>query len=452
MKRYTLFIFLFLSAYSFAQPSKVVNKIVAQVGDNIILLSDIESQLLQAEQSQVKVTKTMECGILEQLMVQELLINQAMLDSLVIKDETVDYEMENRLRILESKMGGRDKLEAYYGKSVTQIKEEFRAKIKQRLLAQEMESKIVSEVSVTPKEVAAYFNSLPKDSIPYINMKLSFQQIVQYPVITKEDKKRAYDQLAEIRGLILNKGKNFETMARIHSQDPVSASQGGKISATKGMMVPQFEETLFKLKVGEVSEIVETTYGYHIIKLISRKGNDYTVSHILIMPEFNAQSSSIATTKIDSCFAMLKENRITWDEAVLRFSNDELTKQNRGMITNPISGDPLWDMEDLNEVDQQIYLLTDALDKGDITQPSMYIDIYERKQGVRIVRLAERFPAHQANLNDDYALIKLAAENDKKQKTIDSWVESKIGNAYVRIDPSYESCDFRNNWIKTNDK
>jgi peptidyl-prolyl cis-trans isomerase SurA len=170
------------------------------------------------------------------------------------------------------------------------------------------------------------------------------------------------------------------------------------------------------------------------------------------MPEFNAESSSIATTKIDSCYAMLKENRITWDEAVLRFSNDDLTKQNRGMITNPISGDPLWDMEDLNEVDQQIYLLTDALNKGDVTQPSMYIDIYERKQGVRIVRLAERFPAHLANLNDDYALIKLAAENDKKQKTIDSWVDSKIGNAYVRIDKSYESCDFRNNWIKTNDK
>lgn len=189
MKGYTLLIWIFLSTYSFAQPSKVVNKIVAQVGDNIILLSDIESQLLQAEQGQVKVTEAMECGILEQLMIQELLINQAMLDSLVIKDETVDYEMENRLRILESKMGGRDKLEAYYGKSVTQIKEEFRAKIKERLLAQEMESKIVSEITVTPKEVAAYFNSLPKDSIPYINMKLSFQQIVQYPVITKEDKK-----------------------------------------------------------------------------------------------------------------------------------------------------------------------------------------------------------------------------------------------------------------------
>ena len=446
----SLFVCLFLCSLAYAQPKKVVNKIVAQVGDNIILLSDIESQLLQAEQSDVKVNKAMECGILEQLMIEELLINQAMLDSLVIKDETVDYEMENRLRILESKMGGRDKLEAYYGKSVTQIKEEFRAKIKQRLLAQEMQSKIVADVSVTPKEVAEYYHSLPKDSIPYINMKLSFQQIVQYPVITKEDKKRAYDQLAEIRNLILTKGKNFETMARIHSQDPGSAAQGGKISASKGMMVPQFEEALFRLKVNEVSEIVETVYGYHIIKLISRKGNDYTVSHILIMPEFNAQSSTIASSKIDSCYAMLKQNRITWDEAVLRFSNDELTKQNRGIITNPISGDPLWDMEDLNEVDQQIYLLTDALNKGDITQPSMYIDLYERKQGVRIVRLAERFPAHLANLEDDYALIKLAAENDKKQKTIDKWVNNKIGNAYIRIDESYQSCSFRNNWNTTN--
>ncbi|MFZ9612105.1 MAG: hypothetical protein ACO29Q_02390 [Crocinitomicaceae bacterium] len=193
---------LVFASITYAQPSKVVNKIVAQVGDNIILLSDIESQLLQAEQGQVTVTKATECTILEQLMIQELLINQAMLDSLVIKDETVDYEMENRLRILESKMGGRDKLEAYYGKSVTQIKEEFRSKIKQRLLAQEMEAKIVSDVTVTPKEVAAYYHSLPPDSIPYINMKLSFQQIVQYPEITKEDKKRAYDQLDEIRDMI----------------------------------------------------------------------------------------------------------------------------------------------------------------------------------------------------------------------------------------------------------
>jgi peptidyl-prolyl cis-trans isomerase SurA len=167
------------------------------------------------------------------------------------------------------------------------------------------------------------------------------------------------------------------------------------------------------------------------------------------MPEFNAASSNLASMKIDSCYAMLRENKITWDEAVLRFSNDELTKQNRGMITNPISGDPLWDMEDLNEVDQQIYLLTDALNKGDVTRPSMYVDLYERKQGVRIVRLAERFPAHKANLTDDYALIKLAAENDKKQKTIDNWVNNKIGNAYIRVDENYQSCELRNNWTNT---
>jgi len=449
MKVFSIVLTLLLANFSFAQPTKVVNKIVAQVGDNIILLSDIESQLLQMEQGQVAVSKASECSILEQLMIQELLINQAMLDSLVVKDETVDYEMENRLRILESKMGGRDKLEAYYGKSTTQIKEEFRAKIKERLLAQEMESKIVADISVTPKEVAAYYNSLPKDSIPYINMKLSFQQIVQYPVITKDDKLRAFNQLVEIRNMILNQGKNFETMARIHSMDPGSASLGGKITATKGMMVPQFEEALFKLKVGEVSEIVETAYGYHIIKLVSRKGNDYTVLHILIIPEFNAESSNIASMKIDSCYTMLKENKITWDEAVLRFSNDDLTKQNRGIISNPISGDHLWDMEDLNEVDQQIYLLTDALNKGDITKPSMYIDIYDHKQGVRIVRLADRFPAHLANLTDDYALIKLAAENDKKQKTMDKWVSNKIGNAYIRVDKDYESCDFRNNWTNS---
>jgi peptidyl-prolyl cis-trans isomerase SurA len=168
------------------------------------------------------------------------------------------------------------------------------------------------------------------------------------------------------------------------------------------------------------------------------------------MPEFSPEAINLSAMKMDTCYAMLKENKITWDNAVLRFSNDELTKQNRGVITNPITGEPTWDMDDLNEVDQQIYVLTDAMEKGDVSRPSLYVDIYERKQGVRIVRLMERYEQHVANLKDDYALIKRAAENDKRQKTITNWVNSKISNAYIRIDDDYRNCDFNSNWINTN--
>jgi peptidyl-prolyl cis-trans isomerase SurA len=428
-----------------AQP-EVVDKIAAQVGDNIILLSDLQSQKVQMLQGGVEITKETDCQLLEELMYQELLINQAKLDSIEISDQQVDAEMENRLRIIEEKFGSREKMEEFYGKTSSQIKEEFREIIKDRLLADEMERQITSSISVTPKEVQDFYATIPADSIPLINSQLSFQQIVVFPEITKEDKRLAYEKLGDIRKAILN-GKSFDTQARIHSMDPGSAPQGGKIEASRGMMVPQFESAVFSLEPGEISDIFESEYGYHIVKLNSRKGDDYICQHILIIAEFSGKQLELAALKMDSCFQLLKRNEITWEQAVVRFSNDERTKQNQGIITNPITGEQTWDMEDLSQVDQQIFLITDAMEKGDLSQPNLYYDIFDRKQGIRIVRLMERTQPHRANLKDDYSLIKLASENDKKQKTVNNWVKQKIGNAYIRIDESFVNCVFRNNWV-----
>ncbi|NBW59120.1 MAG: hypothetical protein EBR41_00895 [Crocinitomicaceae bacterium] len=447
MKGISIF-FLFSSSILFSQETGiVVDKIVAQIGNQIILMSDVESQKQQAIQSGLDPLKINACEILEQLMANELLLDQALLDSISVSDEQVDAEMENRLRLLEEKFGSREKLETFYGETTSKIKDKFRIQIRNKILTQEMERKLVQNISITPKDVSTFFKSIPKDSIPFINMKLSFQQIVYYPKITKDDKKRAYDILLEVRTAIVDNGKSFETQARINSDDPGSASKGGKIEASAGMMVPQFESTVFQLKVGEISEIIESPYGYHIIKLISRKGQDYTCLHILKIPEYSPEAIDDASNRMDTCHQLLKENKITWNDAVLRFSNDESTKQNQGIITNPITGDQTWDMEDLNQVDQQIYVLTEMMEKGDYTKPNLYIDIYERKQGFRIVRLSERYPPHIANLQDDYSLIKRATENDKKQKIIQNWIKSKIGNAYIRIDDEYKNCNFSNNWI-----
>lgn len=447
MKGISIF-FLFSSSILFSQETGiVVDKIVAQIGNQIILMSDVESQKQQAIQSGLDPLKINSCEILEQLMANELLLDQALLDSISVSDEQVDAEMENRLRLLEEKFGSREKLETFYGETTNIIKDKFRIQIRNKILTQEMERKLVQNISITPKDVSTFFKSIPKDSIPFINMKLSFQQIVYYPKITKEDKKRAYDILSEVRTAIVDNGKSFETQARINSDDPGSASKGGKIEASAGMMVPQFESTVFQLKVGEISEIIESPYGYHIIKLISRKGQDYTCLHILKIPEYSPEAIDDASNRMDTCYQLLKENKITWNDAVLRFSNDESTKQNHGIITNPITGDQTWDMEDLNQVDQQIYVLTEMMEKGDYTKPNLYIDIYERKQGFRIVRLMERYIPHIANLKDDYSLIKRAAENDKKQKIIQNWIKSKIGNSYIRIDDEYKNCNFSNNWI-----
>lgn len=445
VKSLILLFILTVAANSVAQ-NKVVDKIIAQVGDNIILLSDIENQKLQAVQAGVEVTPIMDCNLLEQIMFEELFVNQAKLDSIIISDEQVDSEMENRIRVIQSKMGSREKLEQFYGKSINDIKDEFRSLIKDKLLAQQMQLTITQDVNVTPKEVQTYFNALVADSIPFINMKLSFQQIVNYPQITKDDKLIAFKKISDIRTDIVANGKLFETQARINSDDFGSAQLGGKISGTKGMMVSQFESTIYKLKINEISEVIETEFGYHIIKLISRKGDDYICLHILKRPEFNNASLDKSAILMDSCYALLKENKITWDAAVVAFSNDVITKQNHGIISNPYTGEQSWSMEDLNEIDQQIYLLTDAMEKGDITTPNLYTDLFERKQGIRIVRLMARFPQHKANLNDDYALIKAAAENDKKQRALENWLKSKIGNAYLRIDEDFVNCNFRLDW------
>jgi peptidyl-prolyl cis-trans isomerase SurA len=446
MRLYFLLLFLCSIGLLDAQPI-VLDKIAAQIGDNIILLSDLKIQEMQAKEAKVEIDSAFDCRMLEELMIEQVLVNQAKLDSIIIADEQVDADMENRLRLIQQQMGGRQKLEEFYGMTYSEIKDKFRESIRSKMLADEMRNTITLGLSVTPKEVTSFFNALPVDSIPYINMQLGFQQIVIYPEITKEDKKTAYAKLAGLRNEIVVSGKSFESMARLYSMDPGSAPMGGKIAATKGMMVPQFESTVFKLKPNEISEIIETEFGYHIIKLLSRAGEDFVCLHILIRPEFSIQAVNRASQRMDSCYRMLKMNELTWEQAVARFSNDASTKQNKGIITNPKNASQMWDMSDLNEIDQQIYLLTDAMEEGDVTQPNLYMDFMTREQGIRIVRLMKRVPAHKANLNDDYALIKQAAESDKRTRILNKWVDSKLGNAYIRIDSEYLACPFQHQWI-----
>ena len=446
IKYFSLLIVLLFSANIKAQQTKTIDKIVAYIGDQIILKSDIENTKIQGLQDNNKVIN--DCEILDLLIMQKLLLNQAELDSVKISEAQVDAEMENRLRIIENQIGSKQKLEEFYGKTTTQIKIEMKQAIKNKLLSEEMQRSITSSIQVTPKDIEEYFTNLPKDSIPYINTKLSFQQIVIFPKITQEDKEITYKKLNEIRESIL-KGKSFESQARLHSQDPGSASQGGTISASRGMMVPQFEATVFNLKPGEISKIIETDYGYHIIQLVERKGDDYTCKHILMIPEFNRESLNSASIKIEECYNKLKENQITWNEAVKIYSNDNNTKNNYGIITNPITGEQTWSSEDLNQIDQQIYLLTSSLNKGELTKPTLYFDFYERKQAIRIVRLMDRLPQHIANLKDDYVLIQRATENNKRQAVLKKWVTSKISNNYIQIDSDYKDCTFMFPWKKS---
>lgn len=432
--------------HGFSQQDRVLlNGVVAQIGDNVILQSDLESQLAQAKQAGMTITPDFLCSVLEGVMYQNLLINQALLDSLVVTDQQVDAEMENRIRAIEQQIGSREKMEQFYGKTTSQIKEEFRDVIRQRMLADEMERSVTENVTVTPREVKDFFESLPVDSIPYINTQMTFQQIVMYPEVTKADKLRAKNELVDILKQA-REGKNFGTLARLYSDDKGSASKGGEISARRGMMVAPFEAAVFSLKEGEISDVFETEYGYHVVKLIERKGDTYKCAHVLKVPTYTTAALENAAYVMDTCYRKLKANEITWDEAVIRYSNDESTMQNRGIITNPYTGDQKWDAAQLSEIDQQIYLLTDRLSSGEITEPNLYEDMITRKEGVRIIRLTQRTEPHKANLKEDYPLIQSAAESMKHQKMIDEWVNKKMQQAYVKINSEYKECNFKYNW------
>jgi len=446
MKLIILISSLFITFFSFSQ-GQVIDKVIAQVGDNMILLSDIQSQRIQAIQSGEKDTANLDCILLEQLLYQNLLINQAKLDSVVITDAQVDGEMENRLRVIISQIGSREALEKFYGKSTSAIKDEFRPAIKNRLLAQEMERQITDGVTVSPKEIETFFKGLAKDSIPYINAKLRLQQIAIFPEVTEADKEKASKFLDGIRDKIVSGEKSFKSMAALYSEDPGSRAQGGQIVATRGQMVPQFEAAVFSLKPGEISKVIESDYGFHIIQLEERKGDDYSCRHILIIPTTSDEEFAKASAQIEECYAKLRKNEITWNDAVMQYSNDAATKWNQGNLSNPYTGDQFWDMENLNQIDPQIYILISGIKLGEISQPATYEEAAQHKVGVRILRLAEQTLPHAANLTDDYQLIQNAALNLKKQETIKEWVNNKIRNAYCRIDSEYSDCDYQYEWF-----
>lgn len=425
---------------------EVIDRVIAQVGDNIILHSDIEAQKMQAKNEQIDVDTLTECYMLEELLYQNLLLDQAKLDSIEISDGQVNAEMENRLRTIENQIGSREKLEAFYGKTYTQIKEEFREVIRDRMMSQEMERQITKDVTVTPRDVERFFKNIPEDSIPYVNEKIAIQQIVIYPKINQSSKNKVIEKLREWRKDILNGDRNFAAVATVHSEDQGSAKDGGKIEATRGMMVKPFEAAAFSLEVGEISDVVETQYGYHIIQLLDRKGDDYTIRHILKTPEVGRKELMDAAALMDECHARLKKKEITWEKAVKEYSEDEDTKQNNGNLSNPYTGDQYWDVQNINQIDPQIFGIINTLKDGQISEPSLYTDQQNKKQGVRLVRIKDRTKPHVANLKEDYNFIKKAAENEKKEEVIAKWVNGKVRKTYVKIDDNHKDCSFRYSW------
>jgi len=427
----------------------VIDKIIAQIGDEIIMLSDLQTSKLQLLQEGVNVSQTADCEILEELLFQKLLINQAKIDSVEVSDAEVNANMEQRIRYFEVQIGGRDALEKFYGKSIARIKADFFTIIKESMLADRMQAEITENLVVTPKEVAEFFNELPKDSIPYINSKISVAQIVLYPEVTDQDKQIAKTKIDKIRTDVVTDKIRFATAAVIYSDDPGSKIKDGDLGwQTKGTMVPEFEAAVFSLKVNEISPVFETKFGFHFLELLDRKGDNYHCRHILISTKANDKALDRAAIKTEQIYQDLLANKMTFEKAVDMYSMDEASKINFGKIVNPYTSDFYWDINNINEIDTKLYTIIKNLSVGKMSSPSLYEDLRERQRGFRIVKLINKTDPHLANLTDDYQLIQSACTESKKQEIISDWIDQRINGAFIKIESKYVDCKYKYNWIK----
>jgi len=424
-----------------AQP-KTIDKIVAVVGDKAILLSEIEGQFLNLESQQTD-KKELKCAILEQMIVQKLLLNQAEKDSVVVSDEQVDAELNKKIRYFIQQMGSVDKLEAFLGKSILQIKNDYREKIKHQLVIEEMQRKIAGDVRVSPSEVKSYFQQIPTDSVPLIESEIQIAQIQIKPPVNEAERKRVKDELSALRKKILD-GKSFASMAAIYSEDPGSAARGGELGfINRGEMVPEFEAAAFALKGNkEISDIIETNFGFHIIQLIERRGETINVRHILMSPKPSVGDLEKGRLKLDSISTAIRMQKISFEDAAHRFSDDADSRQNGGLIINPATGSTWFP---ISQLDQNLFFIVDKLKTGEISEPSIQY-MGEKKEAYRIIRVVSRSEAHAANLEQDYQRIQMAAENAKRERLIQEWISRKRKSFFVRIDPEFKDCTFKNDW------
>ncbi len=439
----------FVSLNYAQQQPQLIDKVVAVVGSKIIMQSDVEKhyQEFVAENLASKATR---CMVLEDLMYQKLLLTEAEYDTtIVVSDAQVDQELNKRMDYYLKQLGGKEKFEAFYGKTVQQFKDEYRNDVKDILLAQQMKSKITDNITVSPEEVRKYFESIPKDSVPFINAQVEIGEIVKMPDITDEEKMIAKHKCEDLHSRVI-KGESMATLAIEYSDDPGSAKNGGEYKNVKrGEMLPEFDKVLFSLSDGDISDVFETKFGYHFIQMIHRHGELADFRHILITPVVSETDLQHAATELDSITKLIRRDSISFAEAAAKISDDKNTKYTGGLLTNPQSGLTRWDMDQIGQIDPSLAFTLNGMNVGDISSPQTYTSP-DAKQGFRIILLKDRTKPHKANLKDDYQQIQAAALASKQSKVVKDWILRKLKQGvFVHIDQTYLECPFQNGWANT---
>jgi len=426
---------------------QTIDKVVAVVGGNIILKSDIEMQYAQYLSEGNRDDPSVKCMILEQLLTNKLLTQQAVIDSIEVTEDEVDDNINNRLRYMTRQAGGQEQLEKFLNRSLLQYKEEMRPAVKEQLIAQKMQAKITEKTSVTPNEVKKFFERIPKDSLPNYNTEVEIGEVVVYPKLNKEEKQPFYDRAESLRRGIMA-GDDFGTMARLYSQDPGSASSGGDLGFfDRNMMAKEFTAVAFRMKPGEISKVFETEFGFHFLQVLERRGEQVRARHILIGVKPNETSLERAKKHIDSIYTQVVEKKLPFSTAASLYSDNELSKYNGGMMLNAQNQQSRTTYIPVDQLDAADFSAIDTLKAGQYSKPFEFTDPQTKKVGYRFLYLKSKTEPHQASLERDYAKIKELAENDKLNRTVSEWFEERRKTTYIRIDDEFLTCSELKDWI-----
>ena len=446
-KRLLIIVSLFLITVSvFDQPRKVIaDKIVAQVGDKIILRSDIYNAVADMKRQGTQLPDNPECALIEAQLIQKGLVLQAEKDSLTVSEDEIEASLENRIRGFIQQYGSREILEEVAGKTVYQLKEDFREPFKEQNLADQMRRKIVDGIKITPTEVKEYFDAIPKDSLYFYESELEVSQVSVYPKANRDVESYVTRELNDFKRQVESGSKNFEQLARQYTEDPGSKETGGQYSLNRNDKIwdPTFLAAAFKLKEGQISPVIKTKFGLHIIQLVSRAGDDAIVRHILKIPPVTDAEVKEGLIKLDSVRSKLIAGTISFGEAVNKYSEDEGSKFNGGQIQSRDGSN----FVTIDQMDKNMVLALKEMKLGEYSQPLAFTDDRGRK-AVRIINLKSRTEPHRENLKEDYSKVATRALENKKNNTLERWFQTHIPNFYIRIDQEFQTCNSVKQWVK----
>jgi peptidyl-prolyl cis-trans isomerase SurA len=428
-----------------AQPGNapLVDGILAVVGNEVVLYSDLMAKESQARQNGLVSNDSIRCYMMEDLLFEKLLVNQADIDSVVVEEERVEAELDRRIAYFVQQIGSEEKLEEFYGKSITEIRSEFRGQVRDQLLSQMMESKITSNIRITPKDVKRFYDNIPEDSLPFINAEVEYAEIVVEPKPSAMEERNVKLRLQKYRQQILDGEKDFCTLAVLYSADPGSARDCGELGMVpRGVMVPEFDAVALSMKDGDISHVFRTDFGYHLVQMIERRGDQYNARHILLQPTVSTSDIDSTRRELDKLVSRIRNGEVSFEEAVTKYSEDEDSRANSGMPVNPYSGSTKWEM---GALDRQVFYVLDKLELGEVSDPGLTSEA-DGKKVFRIFKLVSESEPHKADVITDYLLIKRAAENKKKQELINDWVTNRTASTYIRVVPGYQTCPFNGPW------